>query len=183
MSASSMWRSPRGSNGCAPDQASSSAAEARLAGDQRVDVLLQFGERSARTAGEEPRHVPAPRPGRPDPRRTGTGDLLDHLGQVSQRRRAELPCFTLQRVRGQHQCSGVAGTHRRFDLRDRLGAVLAEIAQHADRKPPPSICRAASQSGRDRPNLPPWCIPTTPGPLALWQSRAPAHDASLCAGR
>ena len=60
------------------------------------------------------------------------GGALDQLGHRRERFGAKLARLALDGVRGQHQRSRVLLAHCIFDLGDRLGAVLAEIAQDPD---------------------------------------------------
>src|SRR3546814_3070303 len=106
------------------------AAEARrTALDERVRLALQRAQRLL----EQPAQFD-------DARKifVGTGlafdasprEHLDILGQRAQLFAAELARFAFQRVRGHDEAARIAGAHRLFDRGDRLGAVLAKIAEN-----------------------------------------------------
>ena len=58
--------------------------------------------------------------------------LFDQLGDHCERFGAELPRLALDGVRGQHQRGRILLAHRLLDLRQRFGAILAEIADDPD---------------------------------------------------
>src|SRR3546814_17025106 len=57
-------------------------------------------------------------------------DSSDTPGYRSQLCTAGLARFAFQRVRGHDEAARIAGAHRLFDRGDRLGAVLAKIAEN-----------------------------------------------------
>src|SRR3546814_20006761 len=56
---------------------------------------------------------------------------LDGFGKIAQRQCAEMPRFTLQRMRGKDERSGIAVAHRMLDPVDGFHAILANIDEDA----------------------------------------------------
>ena len=62
----------------------------------------------------------------------GAGRHLDRFRRNPQPQGAELQRLALELVRGHDHCDGVLCAHGRFDLADRIGAILPEITENTN---------------------------------------------------